>query len=178
MSTITINGLAATSLGYHASARTQISNRFFSQLDHPNNSCLLVTSCVPGFPSCSTVLACKISSTAQYDVALGLDWAAHFRESFIALGYRLGDTFNPWSFFNDYHSSQNTGTHILTFNKNPAAPPGCQFKVVSFEPNDTPDSQFPPRSHAVPLEHPSGIPKPVGSRAPRDFDVPGPSNPK
>jgi hypothetical protein len=99
MSTITINGIPATTLGYQAAARTQISSRFFSTLNNPNPSCLLLTSFVPGFPSCSTVLGCDVSSAAQHDVILGLDWAAHLRESFIALGYRLGDTFNSWSFF-------------------------------------------------------------------------------
>lgn len=155
MSTITINGLAATVLGYQVSARTLISSRFLGTLNNPNHSRLLITTSVPGFSSCSTVLACDISSAIESDVVLGLDWAAHLRDSFLALGYCLGDTFNSWTFFSaftppcsytadlspldDHLYSQNS--HMLILNKNHVAPSGCQFKVVSFDPKDTAPSQ-------------------------------------
>ncbi|KAJ6540659.1 hypothetical protein B0H19DRAFT_1269210 [Mycena capillaripes] len=58
-----------------------------------------VTTSVSGYPSFSTVLECDIVATAEFDVILGLDWAALVRDFLMRLGYRLDSSFDVWLFF-------------------------------------------------------------------------------
>jgi hypothetical protein len=71
---------------------------------------------------------------------------------------------------------------MFTFNKTPVAPSGCQFKVVTFEPKDTPPSQSAPPSSLFPQHPPEKISEtgPIrrASKIPQDLNIAGPSNPK
>ncbi|KAJ7832983.1 hypothetical protein B0H13DRAFT_1914782 [Mycena leptocephala] len=78
------------------SAPTVLSSAFYQKLVGANASRLLVTTVITGYPSCSSVIACQVSSAIHFDVVLGLDWSACFRDSLIALGYRIPSNFDPW----------------------------------------------------------------------------------
>jgi hypothetical protein len=78
------------------SAPTVLSSAFYQKLVGANASRLLVTTVITGYPACSSVIACQVSSAIHFDVVLGLDWSACFRDSLIALGYRIPSNFDPW----------------------------------------------------------------------------------
>jgi hypothetical protein len=94
-----IEGLPAASVSFQQSPKSSLSSTFYQNLVGVSGNRLLFTTAIPSFSSYSSLVECNISHGLQTDVVLGLDWAAHVRESLICSGYRLDSTFDAWCFF-------------------------------------------------------------------------------
>ncbi|KAJ7884897.1 hypothetical protein B0H13DRAFT_2343466 [Mycena leptocephala] len=94
-----IEGLPAASVSFQRSPKSSLSSTFYQNLVGVSGNRLLLTTTIPNFSSYSSLVECNISHGLQTDVVLGLDWAAHVRESLICSGYRLDSTFDAWCFF-------------------------------------------------------------------------------
>ncbi|KAJ7930755.1 hypothetical protein B0H13DRAFT_2531818 [Mycena leptocephala] len=105
-----VEGSLVSSLGFAPTSRTVLSRSFYDSLQRPAVRLLFTTTVVP-YGTCSTVLHCDVSPTANFDVVLGHDWAFLFRDHLISIGHRLSTSFDPWQLF--LTASVNTRTEPL-----------------------------------------------------------------
>jgi hypothetical protein len=84
------------SLVFAPTQRTVLSRTFYNSL--PRRS-VGPAPFYDHYGTCSTVLRCDVSSSADFDVVLGHDWASLLRDHLITLGYRLSSNLDPWQLF-------------------------------------------------------------------------------
>jgi hypothetical protein len=94
-----IEGRQPRSVSYSGAARTVISPAFAGTLSRPPPGPFLVTVSAGISGPLSFVLECSVAQGLAYDIVLGVDWSALFRDSLISSGARVPDTFDGWAFY-------------------------------------------------------------------------------
>jgi hypothetical protein len=94
-----VDGVSAPSVTFRPSTRTVLSAAFSRLAPGVRGHGFLLTTSVYGYSAVATVIKCDIVASPDYDVVLGLDWAALLRDYLISLGHRLDSSFNAWLFF-------------------------------------------------------------------------------
>ncbi|KAJ7903272.1 hypothetical protein B0H13DRAFT_1882121 [Mycena leptocephala] len=133
-----VEGFPVYSVGFAATQRTVLSRRFYDSLQRRLDRLLFTTTIAP-YGTCSTVLHCDVSSSADFDVLLGHDWASLLRDHLITLGHRLSSNLDTWHLF----LTMSTNTH--------AAPPEASTApelAGSQPPSNSLTSRPPKRSRA------------------------------
>ncbi|KAJ7619029.1 hypothetical protein B0H17DRAFT_1340842 [Mycena rosella] len=109
-----ISDVNVYSLAFASIPRALISPAFASRLGPaPHHSAYLFTTSVGNFGPISFSVQCSVSSFDPYDIVLGLDWAAYFRDSLLHSGLRLGASFDSWAFFSSYIPPRNPAPHLF-----------------------------------------------------------------
>jgi hypothetical protein len=109
-----VEGSLVSSLGFAPTSRTVLSRSFYDSLQRPAVRLLFTTTVVP-YGTCSTVLHCDVSPTANFDVVLGHDWAFLFRDYLISIGHRLSTSFDPWQLFLTASVNSMTSLYYIYF---------------------------------------------------------------
>ncbi|KAJ7486708.1 hypothetical protein FB451DRAFT_1362983 [Mycena latifolia] len=96
---ILVNGTSVESVSYSPLiARTTLSTALAGCFPPARNSAYLITVVTGVFGSHSLSILCDISPHAATHIVLGREWGALLRDSLLANGIRVGDTFNAWTF--------------------------------------------------------------------------------
>ncbi|KAJ6524112.1 hypothetical protein DFH09DRAFT_1189849, partial [Mycena vulgaris] len=99
---LSIDGTPALSFAFARIPHTLVSPALSSWVPPRRDSVYLLTVSAGGYGPFSFSVKCSSSSFYPYDVVLGLDWAAYFRESLLYTGMCLPASFDPWVFFSSY----------------------------------------------------------------------------
>jgi hypothetical protein len=93
-----VEGIRVSSLVFAPTQRTVLSQTFYNSLPRRSDRILFTTNVAP-YGTCSTVLRCDVSSSADFDVVLGHDWASLLRDHLLTLGHRLSSNLDTWQLF-------------------------------------------------------------------------------
>ncbi|KAJ7802845.1 hypothetical protein B0H13DRAFT_2389348 [Mycena leptocephala] len=141
-----VEGIRVSSLVFAPTQRTVLSQTFYSSLPRRSDRILFTTNVAP-YGTCSTVLHCDVSSSADFDVVLGHDWASLLRDHLLTLGHRLSSNLDTWQLF----LTAFTNTHTVPF-AGPIAP-----ELLSRSPLPIPSHLRLPDLIAVPLSWPPSL---------------------
>ncbi|KAJ7478370.1 hypothetical protein FB451DRAFT_1241868 [Mycena latifolia] len=95
-----LNGVLVPSCIYQPIPRTHVSAAFAASLLTAGGSVFLISVNTVGFGRHSTTVLCDVATDIS-GVVLGSDWAALFRDSLVAGGFRPGFLFDPWLMVSD-----------------------------------------------------------------------------
>ncbi|KAJ6481178.1 hypothetical protein DFH09DRAFT_1214141 [Mycena vulgaris] len=93
---LSIDGTPVLSFAFARIPHTLVSPALSSRVPPRRDSVYLFTVSASGYEPFSFSVKCSSSSFYPYDVVLGLDWAAYFRDSLLYTGMCLPASFDPW----------------------------------------------------------------------------------
>ncbi|KAJ7479674.1 hypothetical protein FB451DRAFT_1556543 [Mycena latifolia] len=112
---ILINGASVESVSYSPLiARTTLSTALAGCFPPVRNSAYLITVVTGVFGNHSLSILCDISPHAATHIVLGREWGALLRDSLLANGVRVGDTFDAWTFLTSYQTSVGKSIRVPT----------------------------------------------------------------